>query len=578
MGSFPKFTPTKRLAISHGAVLVEYVALPLIRIFLAICALFAAAPVRADIAPTEYVGYGISPVKANGLRMLSAKVDITWGSPCTLFATFVIDNPTSKSAKVQLGFPIQRIFSGRLQNYLPEELTFAFDGVPVQSTAIALNDPITKKLKYLGPNDVDLDGWDDARVVQYLNDESKSLDPEHKGIKFVLRIPPEMAEMAKSRPKQVIRVGNGNFADILSYANFKYSIEDGTVYLEYTYPGDPDHRLDTSNPNEYNWYRCEHTFRPGQTKVTVTTKYPVTLTRGSPYHERILYCIETGGSWEGTIGSEEVDIHFPHPVATGQIFDADPKNYTVDGNIVRWLFKDFKPQGKDHDIGIEYLRPDVVAAIASARADLARDPSDPTRIIKLAKDLFPLGPYDGYAPYAPNELSLKELNDLVAKIDDPDRDLFKSFYSLNKQGQYELSDDQWQKNPDEILRILNAIDYQPPYDQSPEVQEARALIEKLLQVHPDNAEAWKVYFANYYRFHFAGRGTVFYPHEIEQITKAAAHCPNDTCLQLWFKIITGSYTGPNDRSHDRDGKALDDQIKKQGILDNDFQKISYDYD
>lgn len=553
-------------------------ALPLIRILLAVCIIFAAAPLRADLAPVQHVGYGISPVKAKGLRMLTAKVDITWGSPCTLSATFVIDNQTSKPADIQLGFPIQRVYSVRLNDYAPDELTFAFDGVPLLPASIAINDPITQKLKSLRMKEVHLNNWDDARLVQYFNDESRELDPEHKGIKFVLRIPANKTEMAKSRGKQSVNLGAGfNFADLLLYADFKYLIEGDTVYLE-----PAAHDEGTNDANEYTWYRCQHTFPPGHTKVSVTTKFPVSLTYSWSYRERILYCIETGGSWEGTIGSEEVDIHFPNPVARGQIFDANPKNYTVDGDTVRWLFKDFKPQGKDHDIDIEYLRPDVVAAIAKARVELSHDPSDPTRIIKLAKDLFSLGPYKGNAPYAPDKLSLRELNDLLAQMkNNSDRELFEWFYDLNKKGEYELSDDNWQKDAPEILRILNSIDYQPTYSQSPEVKEARALIEKLLQDHPDNAEAWNVYFANYYRFHFAGGGTQaggtsYYPHEIEQISKALRHCPNDSCLQLWFKIITGNYENPNDRSHDQDYIALHDQIKKQGFLDNDFLKISYD--
>jgi hypothetical protein len=553
------------------------VAQPLIRL-LAVWIIFAAAPLLADIAPTQHVGYGISPVKANGLRMLSAQVDITWGTPCSLSAIFVIDNQTSKAADIQLGFPIQRVYSERLKDYTHDELTFAFDGVPVLPPSIAINDPITQKLKTFRIKTVHVDNWDDARLVQYLNDESKELDPEHKGVKFVLRIPADKTEMAKARGKQSFGMEGGNFPELLSLAEFKYSIEGDTVYLEYATRGD-----NTNDPDEYTWYRCQHTFPPGHTKVSVTTKFPASLTYSWPYRERILYCIETGGSWEGTIGSEEVDIHFPNPVASGQIYDANPKDYTVDGSTVRWLFKDFKPQGKDHDIDIEYLRPDVVAAIANARAELARDPSDPRRIIRLAKDLFSLGPYKGDAPYAPGKLSLKELNDLLAQMhNDQDREWFQYFYSPNKNGEYELPDNQWDKIAPPILRILNSIDYQPTYGRSPEVKEAQALIERLLQDHPDNAEAWNVYFANYHRFRFAGGGeqaggTVYYPHEIEQISKALHRCPNDSCLQLWFKVITGNYTGPNDTRHDQDQITLRDQIKKQGFLDNDFQNIDYDH-
>jgi hypothetical protein len=151
------------------------------------------------------------------------------------------------------------------------------------------------------------------------------------------------------------------------------------------------------------------------------------------------------------------------------------------------------------------------------------------------------------ATYPPSGLSQDEFTNLLASIkNDEDRKHFQSFYSINAQGKYEESESNWDSNGPETLRILNSIDYQPPGNRSPYVEEARGLVEKLLKDQPANADAWNVYFANYYRFHFAGGAyeignPTYYPHEIQQITKAVALCPQDPCLALWYKVITNPH-------------------------------------
>jgi len=147
-------------------------------------------------------------------------------------------------------------------------------------------------------------------------------------------------------------------------------------------------------PTDTTWYRCRHTFPPGQTTVTVTTKLPATLVYKTPYRECLRYCIETGASWEGPIGSEEVTISFPSPITPDQIIKATPASYTVTGNTIHWAFKDFKPSGRDHDIDVEYLRPDVATILAGVRAELAKDPTNTALKLKLAAHLFALDRHD----------------------------------------------------------------------------------------------------------------------------------------------------------------------------------------
>lgn len=89
---------------------------------------------RADIAATQYVGHGITPVDAPTIRMVSAKVDIVWGEPGTLSAVFVMNNESAEAAAVQLGFPVSLPTQFRHKDRL--DFTMTFDGVPADRAAI----------------------------------------------------------------------------------------------------------------------------------------------------------------------------------------------------------------------------------------------------------------------------------------------------------------------------------------------------------------------------------------------------------------------------------------------------------
>ncbi len=167
-----------------------------------------------------------------------------------------------------------------------------------------------------------------------------------------------------------------------------------------------------------------------------------------------------------------------------------------------------------------------------------------------------------------------------------DRAKIRSFYIRNEKGKYEIESNAWETRSDEILAIFNAADFQPVrYRNSAYVDEAKVLIEKFLQEHPTNAEAWNIYLANYYRFRFAGGsyyfggtlpwggGGSYFPHEISQVKKAVALCPEDPCLQLWYQVVTCPTYQRNDAPN---LVALNDEIKRRHILANDYEDIDYD--
>jgi hypothetical protein len=429
----------------------------------------------SDIAPTQYSGLGIKPISAPGIRMLSAKVDIEWGTPCKLSAVFILENQTSMPTDVQLGFPVT--------------------------------------------------------------------------------LPPEL------RSKDTL--------------NFSMSFDDVPEnHSDITEVGTPKDNF----PPEITWYRCHHTFPPGKTNVTVATKLPATLVYRQAYQEDLSYCIETGASWAGSIGSEEVTIHFPSPVTKEMILTATPPGGIIKGNTISWQFINFKPQGTDHDIHIVYWLPQVATVLADLREKLAQSPDDTKLKLKMAKHLFALTRSDTYAAFPPSHLSANEYKILLRDIKNPsDLALFKSRYRPSGQGGYDEISSEWSKERIAMNRILNEADFQPE-DRSPYVDEARGLLEKLLKEQPSNPEIWNFYLAYYPSFRFAGGGsnegfagqdTYFQPF-LNLVKEASTKCPADPTLQLWYKEICQPTTAPAP-------DALQKALAKLGVFDVDFHSIDHGY-
>lgn len=97
------------------------------------------ATARADIAAVEHMGHGLIAIEAPTVRMVSAKVDITWGEPGRLSAVFVMDNESADAADVQLGFPVSLPVKFRRKGGL--DFTMTFDGVPIDRTAVRQDTP-----------------------------------------------------------------------------------------------------------------------------------------------------------------------------------------------------------------------------------------------------------------------------------------------------------------------------------------------------------------------------------------------------------------------------------------------------
>lgn len=371
------------------------------------------------------------------------------------------------------------------------------------------------------------------------------------------------------------------------------------------------------------WYRCRHTFQPGRTVVTIEAALPASLTYQVPYQERLFYCIQTGGKWDGTIGCEEVNVHFPAPVEPGQIVDARPSTFVIRGDVIQWRFLDFKPKGSEFDISLRYFRPDAFLILSDLRKRHAANPRDSALTVRLAKDLFVLGPMKGNLGFAPPDFAPVEFQGILSKINNPadraffsssyvagydaflaglknpeDRKVLSSSYESNKARAATITDPEIRANwarqlqrykedfwcldpygesqgelPGEIIRILNSVDYKGFRSQFPAIEEAEDAIKRLLEAEPKNAEAWNVYLANYYRIGFNAVGlfrwgnTRFYSRQITLIGRAHQECPQDAAINLWYQWCSGNGTGA----------GLEDLLKKNGVFDSDFPRLNYGY-
>ncbi len=81
---------------------------------------------HADISPTEFIGSGIAPKSGSSVRMEKAKVEIVWGTPCSLAATFTMVNPSATDQELSVGFPMPA--GAEPTTRTPDALSISFDG------------------------------------------------------------------------------------------------------------------------------------------------------------------------------------------------------------------------------------------------------------------------------------------------------------------------------------------------------------------------------------------------------------------------------------------------------------------
>lgn len=86
-----------------------------------IIALAAATVAHGDIAPTTFTGTNVFPLQNTDVRMANADVRITWGSPCSLEATFSMLNESDHEIDLEVGFPVGAYHADPQGNLVEDE-------------------------------------------------------------------------------------------------------------------------------------------------------------------------------------------------------------------------------------------------------------------------------------------------------------------------------------------------------------------------------------------------------------------------------------------------------------------------
>lgn len=439
----------------------------------ALAALFLAeVSAYADISPTQWTGSGIAPQSHSSIQMQKAEVEIVWGTPCMLSATFTMVNSSPTDQELTVGFPM--------------------------------------------PSDEDMPAKVRDPLAITFNGEAVVVTPPDTG------------------------------------------------------------KADQDKHQDWAWYRCHHTFKPGNTTVKVTTILRASLVYTTPFRESLFYCIQTGGNWAGKIGEEEVTIRFPAPPEKDQITGASPAGFQIEGDCVRWHFVDFKPVGKEFDIALTYVRPDVMRIVAALRKDVAENPESSAAAVKLAKHLLVLGNAKSNSGFPPSRLTKDQYDGICAKIAKRgERKLFREHYHMGKDGLYEEASSEWTPARVNLVQILADAGYRDQRSQSPLILEAEKLLKDTLARDPHNCEAWNVYLASYWRFSFAAVGHWFGTTRLSRaqaslIETAAKNCPDDECIGLWLKLRGSNPEKP-------DTTALFEAIKRHGVMVVEYPKFEYGY-
>lgn len=90
--------------------------------FIVLCVIIGtSAQLFADIAPTQYKGWTLSPKFESRVRLVSETVDIYWGKACKVKAVFYLDNHSDTVIHMKIGFPVNLTF---LKERTPPHMVF----------------------------------------------------------------------------------------------------------------------------------------------------------------------------------------------------------------------------------------------------------------------------------------------------------------------------------------------------------------------------------------------------------------------------------------------------------------------
>jgi len=155
------------------------------------------------------------------------------------------------------------------------------------------------------------------------------------------------------------------------------------------------------------WATWPAAFPPGQ-PVTLRVSYDMRPTGYMPFGE-VVYLLETGAGWYGTIGEGTITVRLPYevnemnvpPIADTGLWPTEEHHrddFAASGNELVWHFTDLEPTPEDNAF-LALMAPTVWEAILAAQAQVAANPDSAEA--HLALGLASLdGLPDDYIPFS----------------------------------------------------------------------------------------------------------------------------------------------------------------------------------
>jgi hypothetical protein len=162
-------------------------------------------------------------------------------------------------------------------------------------------------------------------------------------------------------------------------------------------------RIKKGGPNvedqdrEIHWASFPITFPSGK-DVSVRVTYTIYPSGWQPFGG-FEYILQTGASWNGTIGKAVIKVHLPYAVTKenvsqsgisllGEPLAPQPPGYIIEDDgatgIIRWEFTDLEP-GEQDNIFIDVLEPQRYQDLVDARSQAAKQPDSADAQLALAK-------------------------------------------------------------------------------------------------------------------------------------------------------------------------------------------------
>jgi hypothetical protein len=301
-----------------------------------------------------------------------------------------------------------------------------------------------------------------------------------------------------------------------------------------------------------SWYGWTCMMKPGSNSINLTYSVKPDNSYYSKWQKNLHYVLYTGKFWNGTIKNAEVIISFPANIPKEQILDeTSPSGYEIQGNKIRWAFKDFKPTIKSN-IQLKIIDSTIYPVLKKYYSMLHDTGVDDKTKIETAMfyvNLVASNPTNFGVPTSFD--SGYYYSTLLPNLMHSEKTVFISNYTKIKHGNVSCSNYSNFYNDTNVQHpIKHALERIGYYNtKAPEflqfAKNALSLFRVVVTRAPHNAEAWKAYIDNNYLLDPEGwnpcKGGYNRNGPIEEgqrdlVKEAFSYCGKDTTIKMWNNV------------------------------------------